>query len=68
MTEQKRYDERGREIVEELPHGRWVEYEDGTRWWEPDNPNCWMGEDCPDCSRTDEERTAHYRTQATEQE
>jgi hypothetical protein len=52
MTEQKKYDERGREIVEELPHGKYVKYpNDGGTFWEPDNVACFYGEDCPVCSR-----------------
>jgi hypothetical protein len=67
-NENVEYDERGRKIVERLPHGEWVEYESGARFFEPDNPNCWMGEDCPDCSRTDEERTAYYAAKRQESE
>lgn len=57
MSDDIRRDQRGRRIVERLPHGQWTEDEQGFRRWEPDNPNCFYGEDGETCSRTDEERT-----------
>ena len=54
MSEQndtnKKYDDKGREIVDEQPHGKYVKYESGATFWEPANPNCFYGEDCPTCS------------------